>query len=225
MFSIFVMGETIIEGGEVPANVERFEDLLEQSQAESVEIAENLAHYAHDAKIRNIVLPDRRARLAYLGLHKVWNHAFPREEKPQIYFVNPVGFHTGDRSQREIIKGIEKNHPYLWARRKERTLIFDACHHTGVTARTLKRRLNKAGFNKVYVGSAQLPTKVSRDVIDFVAIRREALNACWPFGDDTMVYKPFNSILSMKSTNPFDRRDGRGLRREILDLFKERGYD
>jgi len=73
-----------------PNPYEFFEKPITREQL--VRISSNIANYLHSNGIRRMMLIDRSARPAYLGIREAWKRKFPGESLPQFYFVNPTGF-------------------------------------------------------------------------------------------------------------------------------------
>ncbi len=64
----------------------------EVMERELVEICSGIAEYAHENDVPSIMLLDRSARPAYLGIREAWKRKYSDEARPDIYFVNPTGF-------------------------------------------------------------------------------------------------------------------------------------
>lgn len=80
----------------------------EDRRKEIVEVSSALTRYVHDNHIRNVVLVDRAARPAWMGLSHFWEKYYPDEDKPNIYFVDPTGFLTGEDLLEEGYMGLPK---------------------------------------------------------------------------------------------------------------------
>jgi hypothetical protein len=68
-------------------------------------LSDELAVYAHDEGVGGIVLVDKSARPAYVGINEVWRARYPNEPRPVVAFMNqfgiePVGEMTNDSVQR-----------------------------------------------------------------------------------------------------------------------------
>lgn len=79
-----------------------------QIREEIFTIGKKLATYTHDEEIKNIVFVDRAARPAYIALKEYWKAAYPQEQRPHIYFVNPRGFKSLDDLMKEGLTGFPK---------------------------------------------------------------------------------------------------------------------
>lgn len=60
-----------------------------------------LTEYLHREKIPNIIILDRSARPAWVGIDEYWKLHFKNEPRPGIYFVNPDGFNSVRKTIKE----------------------------------------------------------------------------------------------------------------------------
>ncbi len=56
------------------------------------ELSREIAQYLHDQNIPNIILLDRSARTAWVGIDQYWKSNYKGEKRPNIYFINPDAF-------------------------------------------------------------------------------------------------------------------------------------
>lgn len=218
-----------------------------RSRKDLVELTEYLAVYLKEKNIGNVILLDRSARPAYLGLVKVWRKMFPDAKRPNIYFVNPDGFQPDDdeKSKEQILKEFRYNYPAL-AGKKEKVLIFDTCIHSGNTISPVIETLEANG-SQVYAGILQKDSRLSLfdsskafPYLDFLA-KRKPFYRCAVLGLDKLATKT-NSVTSER-TKPMkigkydceitahNKRilnaqieESLRIRKEISNIFKERGY-
>lgn len=65
----------------------------DQSERHDIyQFSKELSQYLHKEKIPNIVMMDRSARLAWVGVDEYWKEKYKDEKKPNIYFVDPKRF-------------------------------------------------------------------------------------------------------------------------------------
>lgn len=89
---------------------------------------DKLVRYIHKRKIKQVVLLDRSARGAYIGVKKMWSELYPEEKPPYIYFLNPGGIGYNDDTDK--FESVFKN-SYLINHKEESLLVFDTCIHDG----------------------------------------------------------------------------------------------
>lgn len=196
----------------------------EEEREEMVTLAEELTQYVYDEKIPNIVFLDSSARLAYIGLSRVWDKNFQKEEKPNIYFLNPSGFPTNSWGMKKAVKSFRKSHTDLAKKTEEKVMILDTCYHTGKTAKRVLTGFNAAGFNEVYFGlMTQKPADCRYDV-GFEAQRHYDVSSCYPFGIEYLIDRKSGGIISKVAKQSSDRNEGRELRKEIHQIFTDAGY-
>jgi len=75
---------------------------------EIVEICNKVVDYLHDNEIPNLVLLDRSARPAYIGIMKLWHKKYPDKQMPNIYFVNPTGFIDREAAFEKSVSGFPR---------------------------------------------------------------------------------------------------------------------
>lgn len=73
----------------------------QEARQELMAICSKLADYAHDNTIKNLVIVDRSARLAYIGVKDLWKQRYPDDAMPDIYFVNPTGFINKEQANQD----------------------------------------------------------------------------------------------------------------------------
>jgi hypothetical protein len=94
-FGISSMLQTLAElRSKMTGESEFFPTLTEKK--ELVETCSALTVFLHDNKVSNLVLVDRSARPAYLGVSHLWRKNYPDEQIPAIYFVNPDSLKSGE---------------------------------------------------------------------------------------------------------------------------------
>jgi hypothetical protein len=62
------------------------------------ELTKGLTEYIHKNKIQSIIFIDKAARPAWVGVDEYWKLNYPKEEKPNFYFLNPNSLRDSDIS-------------------------------------------------------------------------------------------------------------------------------
>ncbi|HVS58637.1 MAG TPA: hypothetical protein VHD60_02765 [Candidatus Saccharimonadales bacterium] len=146
---------------------------------ELFDLSAGLVNYAHDNEAKAIVLMDRSARLAHIGIREIWRTLHEPEglPMPDIFFVNPRGFRPyttdaleeilkvsrthnkyGDiadspsrRRAPEIIKeDFVRSFPRLLQHADEVVILFDTCVHSGNQAQYVIETLEEAGLTQLH---------------------------------------------------------------------------
>lgn len=114
----------------------------------------------------------------------------------------------------------ETTYPRLADARDEAVLVFDNCIHEGRSMIPIVARLGQFGFTDVRIGVAGNANNRSGLTPDFVAFSDFQGPTCGIFGIDSLVQKPFESVTSVRTSNPADRRKSLQ-RRAQLGLIKK----
>lgn len=193
-----------------------------EQQERVVRTAEALVDYIHKNKINNLVLVDKATRPVYLGVVKVWRKLFPDEKRPNIYFVNPLGFELGNRAADKVAQDLRNNQPYLCRDIESPLLIFDVCVHSGKTMSEVRSGFNAEGFSKILTAT----TFDCNQTLGLTKLDIGLPDACNPYKRDLLVTTGQGSIstVSAKQQDPSSIRESRQLRREIIDILSKAGY-
>ncbi|MBT3865495.1 hypothetical protein HOF78_00130 [Candidatus Woesearchaeota archaeon] len=184
-------------------------------------IGRMLAHHLFKEGINRVMFIDRSARPGYIALKKAWKKKFPGVPTPEIYFTNPEGYNTQNRSENEVVEEFDSTYRRLASDKESSIMLFDGCVHSGNSMRPIQRVLERAGYSDVRLGLAQ-PKDYgdNKDLeIDFQALSRPSWNTCYPFRRDNMIERNRTSVLSSRNGNQGDRLASIELRREISSLF------
>jgi hypothetical protein len=197
----------------------------------------------HDEGVRSVVLTDKAARPAYIGLLRCWRALYPDENRPSINFMNPLGLQSVEdmsllrrargaderfragagslpiakRTRNDIANEFRTTFAELLTRKDEPVLVLDTCLHSGESVRPILLHLLQNDFADVRVGVVSYePDGRPRVLVPDIVFRPEgAVEACYPFGyRDRMVTKTFDQVTSVPSS-PVDRKAGRALRAEV----------
>lgn len=197
----------------------------EMARNEVVKIATSLARYLHDNSIESIVFIDSAARPASLALSKAWSHLYPKEKKPGMYFINPMGLDS-ERREDDVDQEFRLIHKNLTENIDKPVLIFDVCVHTGTSMNSVIKALRLVGFQKIFTGSAQpafacnCHNEPSNLQLDFIALQGRALMRGVPFGKDKWVDRDEGKIISRRDfQNNFEH--SLQIRGEITSIFAE----
>lgn len=118
---------------------------LEFSQSEQrdlLKIGYRLAEYLYDQKISRIVFLDAGARNAYQVLINAWIRRYPNSPHPDIYFINPHGFHTAESLSDTMPPWGQSRHDQLAAKLAKQKKVTEAESQTYV-ANTLAQRTDE----------------------------------------------------------------------------------
>ncbi|MCX6741672.1 MAG: hypothetical protein NTX24_00655 [Candidatus Pacearchaeota archaeon] len=210
------------------------------SRDEFRKIIRNLVRYAHDNKIKNMVLLDTAARPGALAFIKEWRNEYSSEKRPDIYFINPRVHHKSDeilvtekgldegnigRVREEIsLTEFRSSYKKLIKNKDKPTLIFDACSHTGATMSQTYILFGNEGFSDIKIGLAYEErtkhryTGTDKKRADFVGSENLDESNCHPFGWETAVEKG-GSITSRRTTRKESLRNARQLREAISRIM------
>ncbi len=216
---------------------------------EYYELSRDIASYIHDEGVRSVVLTDKAARPAYIGLLRYWRALYPDEERPAINFMNPLGlqpvedmsllqrargaderFRAGlgniaiaPRTKDGIAEEFRTTFAELLARKEDPVLVLDTCLHSGGSALSILLQLLQNDFTDVRIGVVRYEP-VGRPLVlvpDIVFRPEGTVTGCYPFGQrDCMVSKTFDQVTSVPSS-PVDRETGRSLRAEAQRIIAE----
>lgn len=216
---------------------------------EYYELSRDIASYIHDEGVRSVVLTDKAARPAYIGLLRCWRALYPGEERPAINFMSPLGlqpvedmsllqrargaderFHAGlgdiaiaPRTKDDIADEFRTTFAELLPRKDEPVLVLDTCLHSGESVRPILLHLLQNDFADVRVGVVSYePGGRPLVLVPDIVFRPEGTVAgCYSFGyRDRMVTKTFDQVTSVPSS-PADRRAGRALRAEAQRIIAD----
>lgn len=67
-----------------------------EEDVEYIQSCSKITEFVHDNDIPSIILLDRSARPAYIGIKEAWRRKYPDSKQPSIYFINPTGFNDAD---------------------------------------------------------------------------------------------------------------------------------
>ena len=206
--------------------------------------------YVHDEGIRAVVLADKSARPAYIGLTRCWQALYPDEDRPLINFMNPLGLQPvnevplikrvrgaaeeiragrGDmpvaaRAADDIAEEFRATFADLLTRKDDPVLVLDTCLHTGESALSILSQLLRTDFADVRLGVVGYSPMTQPLVLvpDIVFRPDGPVEDCYPFGfRDQIVTKTFDRVASSRSTHPAHRRAGRELRAEAQAIITE----
>lgn len=198
-----------------------FERKIEKD--EIIAIGKNLCTYVKDNNIQNLILLDRDARLAYIGLIKMWQAYYPNEAKPNIYFVSPYGFmdkSTYNWKRSTLEQEFNRIYRHLLKNKNRNTLLFDTCIHTGRNIIPVIDFLRDQKFTNLKIGVVCNFSNASCIVPHFEALENIPFNRCIPFDKNDLVDRS-NSIPHSFSVPKYTThwQDGIQKRREIIEIF------
>lgn len=208
----------------------------------------DLTNFVHDEKIANVIFLDRSARPAYLALKECWKIAHPDEPRPGMFFMNPLGFMSRDKTAQEklkyqafrslgtgekhiryeqprleaaILKDLQTTYQALLAESDRPMMIFDVCMHSGNNVVPVKKALEKVGCHKLFVGTMNEPPPECAVTADFFHFPEEEGGVCHPFGAIEEVKKSFESVSSRKNSGSRPVERALATRKEIKALIEE----
>jgi hypothetical protein len=222
----------------------------ELKKLEMVQICSEIADYMNNNGINNLMLVDRSARLAYIGIREAWKRKYKDKPIPNIYFVNPtgfIGFEEAEKIDKEskiyeenidndrgrfynahleefIQTDFEKSYKKLSADKDQPLLLFDNCIHSGGAIKPVIKKLQEMKFTKVRVGVAEDSENTSGINPDFAVYRHNKLHSskrCHIFGEDRIVDRKFGSVKSIPTKDTQKIEMSTRLRREMVQIFQE----
>jgi len=193
----------------------------EEMKEEIISIGNNLAKYLFQNDIHNVMFLDRSARPGYIALKGAWKKKFPNVPAPNIYFTNPEGYNTNNRSTKEIQEEFDRVYKRLAADKNAKIMLFDVCMHHGEALGPVFDFLKKAGYTQVVVGLAQPEDDrfFNKIPIKFLALKYPSASSCYPFSKDYLIEKNRTSVLSFVTKNQGDKEHSIQLRKELSSLF------
>lgn len=197
----------------------------EKSRRQLFENCKGIAQYLHDQNIADLVLVDRSARPAYVGVRECWHRMYVKDKLPGIFFVNPKGFKSArelnfddylDNEYKAMLKGDSDAMPSnmnrdksdiqhefaltykrLMVDRDKPILLFDTCIHSGKSLIPVKKTLEALGFDDLRIGAVRPADYGSRVKNEFFISSGELpIRPCTPFGNDQIVQKTYDHIYS-----------------------------
>lgn len=210
------------------------------------EFSKELTKYIHENSINDVILIDRSARPAWVGIDEYWKTNYPEEKRPSIHFLNPEPLEFGNFLKDENISGreaakdmreVEKNgsSPLLNKFNKKITsladefikkykiekgnpiLVFDTCSHTGETINAVTNMLRAGGYEVRIVTANGANVLETDKSLDGNAI----MTSCYPFGKDSGVKK--GDELTSSLDEKADREPVVTSRLEIRKIIKDEG--
>lgn len=169
-----------------------------------VDVCEKVSKFIHENDIKNLILLDRSARLAYIGINYILEKKFSDTSKPKIFFINPKSS-AFCRKKASYLEKINK---------EEQLLIFDTCIHTGKNMRPIIDFFEGKGFKNIKVGVASNERNNSHIKPDLVCGYKYG---CFPFSD-------FDRNAFKSSPGKLFIRPKRSYREEIVEVRKEVKY-
>lgn len=227
----------------------RYRFFGERGAQEYYELSREITSYVHDEGIRSVVLTDKAARPAYVGLTRCWRALYPDEDRPLVNFMNPLGLQPveevppikrlrgaaeevqagrGDapvaaRTADDIAQEFRTTFAELLARRDDPLLVLDTCLHTGESVLAILSQLLRSCFADVRIGVVGYTPRSQPLVLvpDIVFRPKGAAEDCYPFGyRERMVAKTFDQVTSVQGSKA-DREAGRALRAEAKKIIAE----
>ena len=232
---------------ELPEAPYRF--FAQSGAQEYYQLSREITSYVHDEGIRSVVLVDKAARPAYIGLAGCWRALYPDEDRPLINFMNPLGLQPADevplmkrvrgaaervltgmgdlpiaaRTADDIAEEFRTTFAQLLTRKDKPLLVLDTCLHTGESVLPILSYLLGNGFADVRVGVVGYTPNNRPPVLvpDIVFRPAGPVEDCYPFGfRERMVAKTFDRVTSVQS-NRTDREAGHALRAEAQKIIAE----
>lgn len=216
---------------------------------EYYQLSREITTYIHDEGIRSVVITDKAARPAYIGLTRCWRALYPNEDRPLINFMNPLGLQPVEdvplikrvrgavesirtglsnvpiaaRTADDIAKEFRTTFTELLTRKDDPLLVLDTCLHTGESVLPILSQLLRNGCADVRIGVVGY-TPMSRPLVlvpDIVFRPEGAVEDCYPFGfREQMISKTFDHVTSVQSSK-IDRAAGQALRAEARAIIIE----
>ena len=156
-----------------------------ECRQDAFRVAQAIAELLKLENVPNVILVDRGARPLYIGLIEYWGAKYAKSQKPNIYFLNPLGFvnqetcsrdeiHkrsimtywggeasekeiSGTKSKKEVIEEFQRAYPNLLKDKDKPLVIFDTRIHTGQTLLPVMQILKELGFVDVRVVTSSKP--------------------------------------------------------------------
>jgi hypothetical protein len=223
-----------------------------EARQELFEYTRRITDYMRHYDVANLVIPDRSARPLAVSIREYWKTQHPDEALPGMYFVNPKGFYSRERSQDDDIehavgdafwKGdapvathqvrpeaevkaeFAETYRNLMNDKEKPVLVFDTCIHSGRTLGHCVDTMKELGFTQLIVGSVNPSDKGARVQTDMYLTDIVPDKGCYPFDKDRTVEKTFESVSSSRSARPAARLAGIRLRKEIRNIIREQLAD
>lgn len=225
---------------------EKYEFFTLKEQRNNIfEASKGVAEYMKENSISNLLIADRSARLVYIGVKKYFEHTYPKDKVPNMYFLNPKGFKAIEnldskeiyktivhcenqkepyettneiRSKNEIQEEFKNTYKQLEEEKEKPVLIFDMCSHSGDSLKHIKTTLEEEGFSNLKFLTFNPPDEKSKIQSDSI-LKKE--KTCEIFGQDRIVEKTFKHVHSTKNENPEQKERSIKLRKEIIKIIND----
>ena len=124
--------------------------------------------------------------------------------------------------KREVADRLKRDFSRLTKDTQSPLLIFDTCRHTGNALNPIHEALESAGFSDVRIGLASHTRDYSNlPEPDFVALKGEAANLCYPFGEERIIEKTRDTLYGKRANlSPSERRLALERRDNIKEAFQ-----
>ncbi len=182
-------------------------------QVEIFNISQLAADYLYDNDISALVLVDRSARPAWVGVKTYWDQVYEEERPmPSIFFVNPAGFK--EEADEGMATRVKTEHPFLGKYKSEPILILDTCLHFGQSLTPVVEGLLGANFEDVHIGVASNKQNFSGLKPDLILVGHRI--GCYPFSMDQSVSKGEKLYSEVAEEG---REHGQKIRSEIKNII------
>lgn len=154
-------------------------------------IVSKISEYCHNNDIKNIILIDRSARLAYIGIKEYWESNYWNIKKPNMYFLNPENL-SNNLLDIEFMRKF-KNTDML-KNKKQKLLVFDTCTHSWDTMNNVKRFLSNMWFSNII---SWVWHDTNNNWVNLTVCKWWIMNCCYPFGEPNYLECLQKSIYSI----------------------------
>lgn len=141
-------------------------------------ITHKISEYCYENNIKDIILIDRSARLAYIGIKEYYTHKYWDQKRPNIYFINPEKIIRDDDLKCQFINKFKNTN--MINNKKDPILVFDTCMHTWNTMLDVITFLWDIWFTNIKGWVWHTKGSYLMDV-DLTICKWWLVNHCYPF--------------------------------------------
>lgn len=173
-----------------------------------VDVCEKVSKFIHENDIKTLILVDRSARLAYIGINQILEKKFSDTPKPKVFFINP----------KSLVFCEERNACLKKISKEEQILIFDTCIHTGNNMRPVIDFFENEGFKNIKIGVASNARNNSGIKPDLIC---DFNKGCYPFSNfDSYAFQSWPNQSFVEPKRPCREKIVK-IRKEVRQVFKE----
>lgn len=191
----------------------------------------NIVEFTRENGIKNLIFVDRAARPINAGVSEYYKTAYPEEDMPSMFFINPKGFRSADSAdfsdelmanyrsydnfdifettasmpdEGVSFQQFSEEHPYLAEKIEEPIMIIDTCMHSGISISSVLEKFQEFGFSDVRLALGNTSSPEERRTGITPDLKFSDIRSCYPFAGEDLVAKKYGSTVSVPSRTRTD---------------------